>query len=94
MEYWSDPVRSGVREWELTNISGGALTVEQIRSFDGVSLPFLVVENGLGQTVNPNGRVRVRFRPTSICNSFNGLVLAGRTGEGLAWTVRWSKVRV
>lgn len=93
MKYWSDPIQIGVREWELTNIGDGALIVEGIHSFDGVSLPFLVVENGLGKTVDPNGRIRVRFRPTSIRNSFTGLVLAGRTVEGYEWVEQWSKVK-
>ena len=43
MEYWSRPVLVGRREWRLVNVSGKQLTVEAVKSFDGVSKPFLVV---------------------------------------------------
>lgn len=85
MEYWSKPTLVGPREWELTNISGRELTVEGIRSFDGVSLPFLVVLDGLHQTVANGKSITVRFRGTSIRNSFSGLVLTGVDGEGCQW---------
>lgn len=93
MEYWSMPVPTGRDEWELTNTSGQTLTVDEIRSFDGVSLPFLVVKDGLHQTIADGKPIRVKFRATNIRNSFNGLVLSGITGEGQAWMVRYPQVR-
>ena len=55
MEYWSRPVLVGRREWRLVNVSGKQLTVEAVKSFDGVSKPFLVVEGGPHQTI-PDGQ--------------------------------------
>ncbi|NMM98084.1 hypothetical protein [Bifidobacterium olomucense] len=93
MEYWSQPVYAGQDEWELTNISGQSLTVDEISSYDGVSLPFLVVKDGLHQTIADGKPLRVKFRATNIRNSFTGLILSGTNREGQAWTVQYPQVR-
>lgn len=89
MWYWSRPVLVGRREWRLVNVSGKPLTVEAVKSFDGVSKPFLVVEGGPHQTIPDGEAILVKFRATNLRNSFTGLILSGVDGAGLPWTVQY-----
>lgn len=79
MEYWSRPVLVGRREWRLVNVSGKQLTVEAVKSFDGVSKPFLVVEGGPHQTIPDGEAILVKFRATNLRNSFTVGRRRGRT---------------
>ena len=54
MGYWSRPVLVGRREWRLVNVSGKPLTVEAVKSFDGVSKPF--PRGGRWTTSDDSGR--------------------------------------
>lgn len=89
MEYWSEPIPTGINKWTLTNTSGMKLTVTAIRSTDDVTLPFLTVVNGLGPTFNPGDNLQVCFRATSLITGFNGLILSGIDEEERPWTVQY-----
>lgn len=93
MKYLSNPIRTGMNEWSLTNISAEKIAVEGVVSCDGVGLPFLRLKNG-PQSLLPGETVAVQFLGSSFVDGFNGLSVRFSTSAGRRLTVSFPHMRV